>query len=533
MKMRLLFLLVFSVAVGFSQTVGTTVSKNKIKIGEQIQLTLKTKVNEKDLVVFPDLDSIGKLEVVQSFTPEKTKKANQIEWIKKYNLTQFDAGKYKIPSLEVVVNKKKINSESIEISVVDVAVDTTKQKMHDIKEDVSIDFPKDEKNKELTDKDLILGLLSALLLSGLIYFIFRFKQRNNKKAESYISPYNKAFLRFSEVNKQSNSKEYYSGLTEIIKSYFEKTLEFSALESTTEQFIFKLKNAVAEKKFEISETTISQIEKLFTKADLVKFAKISVSEEEQNADKSVSENIISVFHKTLPTSAEEQRFALAKLAEEQKQHKYKNIRQTAFIITFLVSIVSVVFFFGWENVTNYFNAKMNGKDADYYLKKEWLVSDYGLPILQIETPEILVRDSITTKNPNIKNISQFSWQKVSDKLSISIETIAYKDSIQPDLKVIFNDELGNLMQLQAKKIKTTARKFKNVKELSGDILEGTYEINNGSETKPMRFLTVFISDSYGLQMVRITHESKDKFAKNFIERVTNSLEQINQEDDEQ
>ena len=114
-------LFLFSSFIGFSQTVGTMVSKNEIKIGEQIQLTLKTKVNDKDLVVFPDLDSIGKLEVVQSFPPEKTKKANQIEWIKKYNLTQFDAGKYKIPSLEVVVNKKKINSESIEISVVDVA----------------------------------------------------------------------------------------------------------------------------------------------------------------------------------------------------------------------------------------------------------------------------------------------------------------------------------------------------------------------------------------------------------------------------
>ena len=530
---RLLFVLFLSFSVGFSQTVGTSVSKKEIKIGEQIQLSLKTKVNEKDLVVFPDLDSIGKLEVVQSFPPEKIKNANQIEWIKKYNLTQFDAGKYKIPSLEVVVNKKKINSESIEISVFDVAVDTTKQKMHDIKEDEVINLEKTEQKPELSDKEVLLGLLFALVLGAIFYLILRVKQRNKKKLESYISPYNKAFLHFSELDNQSDSKAYYSNLTQIIKSYFEKTLAFSALESTTEQFIFKLKNAVAEKKFEISETTISQIEKLFTKADLVKFAKISILNEEQNSDKIVSENIISLFHKTLPTSAEEQRFALAKLVEAQKNQKQKNTRQSAFILTFLVSIVSVVFFFGWENVTNYFNAKMNGKDADYYLKKEWMVSEYGLPILQIETPEILVRDSVTSKNSNLKNISQFSWQKVSDKLSISMQTLAYKDSIKPDLKVIFNDELGNLMQLQAKNIITTARKFKNVKELAGDILEGTYEINEGSETKQMRFLTVFISDSYGLQTVRITHDANDKLAKKFIERVTNSLEQLNQEEDEQ
>lgn len=528
MKFRLLFLLIFSVAVGFSQTVGTSVSKKEIKIGEQIQLTLKTKVNEKDLVVFPDLDSIGKFEVVESYPAEKKKN----EWIKKYNLTQFDAGNYTIPSLEVVVNQKKINSQSIEISVVDVAVDTTKQQMYDIKKDESINLEKTEEVAELTDKEVIVGSLLALFLASLFYFILRFKHRNKKKSEQYITPYNKAFLRFSEIKNQSNSKEYYSSLTEIIKSYFEKTLEFSALGSTTEQFIFKLKNAVAEKKFEISETIISQMEALFTKADLVKFAKISVSDVEQNSDKLVSENIINVFHKTLPTSTEEQQVSLAKILEEQQQLKYKNIRQATFVITFLTAIAGVIFYFGWENVTNYCSAKINGKDANYYLKKEWIVSEYGLPTLQVETPEVLVRDSVATKNPIVKNISQFSWQKASDQLSIVVRTIAYKDSIKTDIKDIFNDEIGNLMALQAKNIKTTARKFQNVKDLTGDILEGTYEINNGSETKQTRFLSVLISDSYGLQTVRITYDIKDKHAKGFIDRVTNSLELINEDDDE-
>ena len=532
MRIKFIFLFLFSVVVGFSQTIGTTVSKKEIKIGEQIQLTLKTKVNEKEVVFFPDLDSIGKLEVVQSFPPEKIKKGTQTEWIKKYNLTQFDAGTYKIPALEVVINTKKTKSESIEISVIDVEVDTMKQKMHEIKEDEILSIQLEEKQQELSDSQLILGLFFAFFLAGILYIILRIKQRKKTKSEAYISPYNRAFLAFSEVNANANSKEYYSNLTEIIKSYFEKTLEFSALESTTEQFIFELKKAVQIKKFEISETSISQIETLFTKADLVKFAKIIISLSEQNADKIAAENLINVFHKTLPVSAEEQQVALAKLAEIEQQNKYKNIRQTAFIVTFFVAIISVVFFFGWENVTNYFSAKINGKDADYYLKKEWIVSEYGLPILQVETPEVLARDLVTSKNPNIKNIAQFSWQKPEDKLAISLQTIAYKDSVKTDLKAIFNDEMSEMMQLQATKIQTTAKKFKNVKDLSGDILEGTFEINEANQIKQMRFFTVFISDNFGLQKVRITHDAKDKFAKDFIDRVTNSLEQVNQEEDE-
>lgn len=531
MRIKFIFLFLFSSVVGFSQTIGTTVSKKEIKIGEQIQLVLKTKVNEKEVVFFPDLDSIGKLEVVQSYPPEKIKKGNQTEWIKKYNLTQFDTGTYKIPALEVVINTKKTKSESIEISVIDVEVDTTKQKMHEIKEDEILSIQPEEKQQELSDSQLILGLFFAFFLAGILYILLRIKQRKKTKSEAYISPYNKAFLAFSEVNANANSKEYYSNLTEIIKSYFEKTLEFSTLESTTEQFIFKLKKAVQNKKYEISETSISQIETLFTKADLVKFAKILIDLPEQNADKIAAENLINVFHKTIPVSAEEHQVALAKLAEIEQQNKYKNIRQTAFIVTFLVAIISVVFFFGWENVTNYFSAKINGKDADYYLKKEWIVSEYGLPILQVETPEVLVRDLVTSKNPNIKNIAQFSWQKTEDKLAISVQTIAYKDSVKVNLKQLFNDELSQLMQEQAKKIQTTAKKFKNVKALSGDVLEGTFEINEANETKKMRFFTVFISDSYGLQTVRITHDAKDKLAKDFIDRITNSLEQINQVDE--
>ena len=469
--------------------------------------------------------------MVQSFPTEKNTKGNQTEWIKKYNLTQFDSGTYKIPKLEVLVNTKKIFSESIDVVVTDVAVDTTKQKMYDIKEDEIITINPEANQQELSDKQLILGLLFAIFLAGLLYIILRLKQRNKTKSATYISPYDRAFISFSELNSNANAKEFYSNLTQIIKSYFEKTLEFSALESTTEQFIFKLKNAVKNKKFQISDATITQIETLFTKADLVKFAKILIDLPEQNADKIASENLINVFHKTLPVSAEEQQVALAKLAAQQQQNIYKNIRQTTFVVTLLATSIAVVFFFGWENVTNYFSAKINGKDANYYLKKEWLVSEYGLPILQIETPEILTRDLTTSKEPNIKNIAQFSWQKPTDKLAISLQTIAYKDSVKVNLQQIFNDELCQLMQVQAKKIKTTARKFKNVKALSGDVLEGTFEIIEAAETKKMQFFTVFISDNFGLQTVRITYEAKDKQAKDFIDRITNSLEQINQEDE--
>jgi len=43
-------------------------------------------------------------------------------------LTQFDAGKYLIPSIPVLVNGKPVFSDSIKVEVNEVKVDTLKQK---------------------------------------------------------------------------------------------------------------------------------------------------------------------------------------------------------------------------------------------------------------------------------------------------------------------------------------------------------------------------------------------------------------------
>ncbi|MGB0950152.1 MAG: hypothetical protein ACPGU0_08625, partial [Marinirhabdus sp.] len=86
------------------------------------------------LVLFPEGQSFAPLEMIESYKTDTLRKDARYQFIKKYGLTQFDSGTYTIPQQRIVINGKGFNTDSVQVEVRDVAVDTTKQKMFDIKE---------------------------------------------------------------------------------------------------------------------------------------------------------------------------------------------------------------------------------------------------------------------------------------------------------------------------------------------------------------------------------------------------------------
>ena len=134
MKKLVLYFL-FSTAVFAQQKqLVTSIDTTKNKIGAEFKLTLKATVDTKSKVVFPKLKNMGALEVIQSYPIDTVKKDDRYELIKKYGLTQFDSGKYTIPSIKILINNKIVASDSIQVEVANVLVDTLKQKMFDIKD---------------------------------------------------------------------------------------------------------------------------------------------------------------------------------------------------------------------------------------------------------------------------------------------------------------------------------------------------------------------------------------------------------------
>ena len=62
-------------------------------------------------------------------------------------------------------------------------------------------------------------------------------------------------------------------MTDIIKNYFEKDVEISAFESTSNELIEKIILLKKSKKLKLSKETIDDFRKVLENADLVKFAK--------------------------------------------------------------------------------------------------------------------------------------------------------------------------------------------------------------------------------------------------------------------
>ena len=129
MKKQIFFLLLlFSTGIFAQKRVETSIDTTKNKIGAEFKLTLKTSVDTLSKVVFPNLKSLGALEVIQSYPIDTVKNNDRYELIKKYGLTQFDSGRYVIPSVKILINNKPYLSDSIAVEVANVPVDTLKQK---------------------------------------------------------------------------------------------------------------------------------------------------------------------------------------------------------------------------------------------------------------------------------------------------------------------------------------------------------------------------------------------------------------------
>lgn len=118
---------------------------------------------------------------------------------------------------------------------------------------------------------IFLGLL-AILAAGAFWWVRRKKLMEGRVEEPDLSPEDEALWKLnrlydSDLLRRGRVKEYFLELSEILKRYFEKRFEITALESTTSEILRDLKQK------EIERLLAEKIQTVLETADLVKFAK--------------------------------------------------------------------------------------------------------------------------------------------------------------------------------------------------------------------------------------------------------------------
>ena len=76
-----------------------------------------------------------------------------------------------------------------------------------------------------------------------------------------------------DPNSQIEFKEYYTILIDIFREYLESQIKIPAMESTSKELILRINLLRDSGNYNFEKSKISKLENLFTKSDLVKFAK--------------------------------------------------------------------------------------------------------------------------------------------------------------------------------------------------------------------------------------------------------------------
>ena len=536
MKLKYYLLLLLTTAVFAQQKqVTTSIDTTKNKIGAEFRLTLKTNVDTLSKVVFPNVKNFGALEVIYSYPIDTILKNDRYELIKKYGLTQFDSGKYTIPSIKILINKKEYLSDSIQVEVANVQVDTLKQKMYDIKDIV----PANEGIGDWWKYLLVLLLIAGIGAS--IYWYIKKRQKQTIEEEIYKTPIEKATsllnnLEKKELWQQGEVKAYYSELTDIVRNYIEEAIEIPAMESTTSELIEGLKMASQKKKMKLSKETIDSLFVVLKQADLVKFAKSKPLDFEITEDRKKIERAIVTLDKAIPVVIENEDEMLLNEMQRQEQLKRELKKQrTKRIVITVVSVLMLLFitttYFIATKGFDYVKDNILGHPSKELLEGEWVKSEYGNPIVRIETPRVLKRVDLAKTLPKdglalIKEMQSFAYGSLIDNFYIMVSTLHFKQETQIDLAKSLDGALQSMEAQGAQNMIVKQEDFETKEGIKGIKGFGTFsQIDSNSKSSSKLYYEVLIfSQDGGLQQIIIVHQEGDQYANDISDRILSSVE---------
>lgn len=265
------------------------VDARKITIGDHLRLWLEVKPGAKDNTVrWAKPDSMQGLEIVEQGKIDTIKNADTYLLKQRLLVTGFDSGQYYIPPFAFKVIDKAgqvtdLHTDSILIQVATIPVDTTKA-FKPIKDIVEV---------QSSWLDYWKLILAGILLVALLVFVWFYFYKNRKtkipEGAAKVPPekaHEKALRQLQELKdqhlpEQGKVKEYYSGLSDIIRTYLEERYGITAMEQTTDELLSMLKKQT-ESRAELRKVR-PELKMILRTADLAKFAKANPLPDEQHA----------------------------------------------------------------------------------------------------------------------------------------------------------------------------------------------------------------------------------------------------------
>lgn len=288
-KLKWLILMSVFPYIVYGQKLKIAVSKNRVFIGEQFDIVVKSDKNFDDKLDFNEdfnkleykvkneqgtyIPSDGKFEILS--TKKRQIGSLNNEWTIK--AVVWDSGNFLIPSISYSVNGNIFSSDSILIES-QLVEKKSGQDIYDIKEIFTEVDTTNEKLKNNFESNYLIIIVVFVLFILAIFIYFKLLRKRKFEQISELSLAEKAIRDINELEKLelwniNRHKEHFVQLSFILRSYLSDINGINLLEKTTSESILLLN----QKDFPIAQ--IMEIEFILKHADMVKFAK-SILEEE-------------------------------------------------------------------------------------------------------------------------------------------------------------------------------------------------------------------------------------------------------------
>ena len=236
----------------------------------------------------------------------------------------FDSGYYRLPALEYVAGVDTFRSNSVVLKVYPVIAEANDP----ISDYSNVSDPEDPSFFDFIPQWMLdwwwLFLILILAIAAFVYGIIRYRRTGSllpKKPEP--TPYEKASAALRELKseklwEQGMEKEYFTRLTDILRTYLDGRFSINAMEMTSRQIMASLK------KNPETKDKRAYFRQILDMADFVKFAKVRPLPDDNIA---AYDSAVRFVEETKPVEPDPEENPDPKVDKKKKKGKSKKTRK--------------------------------------------------------------------------------------------------------------------------------------------------------------------------------------------------------------
>jgi len=264
-------------------SVAAAVNKNKLVIGEQVQLKLEAFFPSGTAPTFFAVDSFLHFEVLQKakIDTQTTELGTQLSQF--ITFTSWDSGAWSIPAFTLEDNNR-IRTQPIGMSV-GYSPMQPDQKYHDVKDILSA-----PQQQRITWYWYVIG---ALLLLLLLWLLFPKKKKEAAPVVNTADVYKQTLAQLDALKgkRDVGGKEYFTELVSIFRNYLQLRKGIQSHSKTTEDISRQLRA------LQLPEEDYNTLVQTLQLSDFVKFAKYEpTSSEKEEALNTIKKSIVTIEH---------------------------------------------------------------------------------------------------------------------------------------------------------------------------------------------------------------------------------------------